>query len=339
MFSAEQYRALREGAGLIFRVDRGLLRLTGADRLAFLQGILTNDVATLRAGEGRYAALLTANGRMIADMRVVELGDSTLLDVAAGQAASLRDRFDLSIFTEDVQVSDESAGFRQLGVHGPQAARALTDALRLPAQTETLVALPADATQRLDRVVAIGSADFGVHGFDLLVPADAADVLTTALLGAGAEIVEPETAEVARIEAGRPTFGVDMNEDTIPLEAGIESRAISLTKGCYVGQEIIIRMLHRGQGRVAKRLVGLILDPSATVPAKGDAIKAGERLVGSVTSATHSPAFERPIAMGYVHRDFAEEGTGVAIASAAGPQPATVSALPFLEGSRLRADG
>ncbi|MEO7271389.1 MAG: glycine cleavage system protein T, partial [Vicinamibacterales bacterium] len=251
MFSAEQYRALHEGAGLVSRADRGLIRLAGADRLGFLQGVLTNDVATLQPGQGRYAALLTANGRMIADLRVVELGDSTLLDVGASQAASLRDRFDLSIFTEDVRVTDESTGFRQVGVHGPHAARVLANALQVPDQADALAGLAVDANQRLAAVIAIRSADFGVGGFDLLVPAEAVDALTSALREAGAVIVEPDVAEVARIEAGQPQFGVDMDEDTIPLEAGLESRAISLTKGCYVGQEIIIRMLHRGQGRVA----------------------------------------------------------------------------------------
>ena len=99
-----------------------------------------------------------------------------------------------------------------------------------------------------------------------------------------------------------------MDDDTIPLEAGIEDRAISLTKGCYVGQEIIIRVLHRGQGRVARRLVGLALEPSAIVPAKGDRIRSGEREVGTVTSAVASPALGRPLALGYVHRDFAGAG-------------------------------
>jgi folate-binding protein YgfZ len=330
MFSAEQYRALHEGAGLVERADRGLLRLTGGDRLAFLQGILTNDVAALAEGQGAYAALLTANGRMIADMRVIEVGDATLLDVAASQAASLRDRFDMSIFTEDVQVADDSAGFRQIGVHGPRAQDAVAAALGT--DPDALGAIALDQNRRVAGTVVIGSADFGVTGFDLIVPADNADATVGALSAAGAVALDSEVAEVARVEAGRPRFGTDMDDDTIPLEAGIEDRAISLTKGCYVGQEIIIRMLHRGQGRVAKRLVGLILDPSATVPAKGDAIRVGERQVGTVTSATQSPALERPIAMGYVHRDFAERGQDVAITSAAGPQRATVTVLPFGRG-------
>ena len=329
MFSAEQYRALHDGAGLVFRVDRGLLRLTGADRLAFLQGILTNDVAGLQSGEGRYAALLTANGRMIADMRVVELGDATLLDVATFHARSLRDRFDLSVFTEDVLISDETDAFHQIGIHGPHAVDAIVQSLNLPGHADALNFLPVDGHRRLDGVIAICSEDFGVTGFDLIVPVGESDALTGAFLNSGVVVVAPDTADVARIEAGQPKFGVDMDVDTIPLEAGIEGRAISLTKGCYVGQEIIIRMLHRGQGRVAKRLVGLTFDPAATVPFKGDAIKAGDRQVGAVTSSTQSPALGRPIAMGYVHRDFAEPGHMVIVTTAGREQPAAVSALPF----------
>jgi folate-binding protein YgfZ len=327
MFSAEQYRVLHEGAGLVARGDRGLLRLTGADRLAFLQGILTNDVAGLTPGHGAYAALLTANGRMIADIRVIEVGNATFLDVAASQAASLRERFDMSIFTEDVAVTDDSARFRQVGVHGPRARDVIAAALGSGA--DGLSGITLDENRRIGDAIVIASADFGVTGFDLLVPVDTVDATLSALSAAGAIAVGPDVAEVARIEAGQPRFGTDMDEDTIPLEAGIEGRAISLTKGCYVGQEIIIRMLHRGQGRVAKRLVGLILESSAPVPAAGDAIKVGERQVGTVTSATSSPRLSRPIAMGYVHRDFAEPGKEVAIVTSSGVQVAAVSGLPF----------
>ncbi len=137
--------------------------------------------------------------------------------------------------------------------------------------------------------------------------------LARAVTDAGAILVDADVAETCRIENGRPAFGKDMTEDTIPLEAGIEDRAISLTKGCYVGQEIIIRVLHRGQGRVARRLVGLTFDPTAAAPARGSAIRGGDREIGAVTSAVWSPALGRPIAMGYVHRDFVEPGTAVVV--------------------------
>jgi folate-binding protein YgfZ len=133
------------------------------------------------------------------------------------------------------------------------------------------------------------------------------------------------TAEAVRIEAGVPLFGRDMDQETIPLEAGIESRAISFSKGCYVGQEVIIRVLHRGHGRVARKLVGLTLDGDE-IPAPGAAVRSGDREIGSVTSSTPSPAKHRPIALAYLHRDFLAPGTNVTV----GAQTATVTALPFV---------
>jgi folate-binding protein YgfZ len=168
-------------------------------------------------------------------------------------------------------------------------------------------------------------------GFDLLVGPDHLDALSLALRNAGAVDVDAEVAEVCRIESGRPVFGKDMTGDTIPLEAGIEDRAISLTKGCYVGQEIIIRVLHRGHGRVARRLVGLTLEPGAAVPPRGSAIRGGDRDIGAVTSAVQSPALGRPIAMGYVHRDFVEPGTAVTVVVDDRPLSAAVTRLPFLD--------
>jgi folate-binding protein YgfZ len=122
-----------------------------------------------------------------------------------------------------------------------------------------------------------------------------------------------------------PLFGRDMDEETIPLEAGIESRAISFSKGCYVGQEVVIRVLHRGHGRVARKLVGLTLDGDQ-VPDAGAVIRSGDREIGHVTSSTASPALKRPIALAYVHRDFFEPGTKVTV----GEQSAAVTALPFI---------
>jgi folate-binding protein YgfZ len=179
--------------------------------------------------------------------------------------------------------------------------------------------------------VLIRSDEVGVHGFDLIVDAIRAGEMAERLREAGAVEVTAEAVEVTRIEGGRPLFGTDMDEETIPLEAGIEDRAISLTKGCYVGQEIIIRVLHRAQGRVAKRLVGIVLEPAARVPSRGDAIRAGERQVGAVTSAALSPALGRPVAMGYVHRDFAAPSTAVAVESGRASQAALVVSLPFVD--------
>jgi folate-binding protein YgfZ len=145
--------------------------------------------------------------------------------------------------------------------------------------------------------------------------------------------ISPETADATRIEAGIPRFLVDMDTATIPLEAGIEGRAISLTKGCYVGQEVIIRVLHRGGGRVAKKLVGLALDGSAH---PGDLLLSEGREIGRLTSAADSPALGKGLGLGYVHRDFVEPGTTLNVRTAAGEIPAAVIQLPVRTNDQAR---
>ena len=332
MYSPDGYRALIEGAALLDRTDRGLLRFTGADRRSYLQGLLTNDIAALEPGTGCYTAMLTAQGRMIADLRVLETGDALLAVAQRSQAASLRDRFDQFIFSEDVAVADVSEATTQLSVIGPNALAVVSAAFAADARLVTL--LPFENV-RVDAgglpVVVAGTDEFGVAGLDLFVDATRAGELRNALLVSGATAVDLDTAIVRRIEAGRPEFLVDMDEETIPLEAGIEDRAISQTKGCYVGQEIIIRVLHRGHGRVAKRLVGLLLDMKAE---RGGVVRAGGREVGKVTSATHSPALNRDIALAYVHRDFVAPGTEVTVVTSSGDARAVVAALPLVADQR-----
>jgi folate-binding protein YgfZ len=174
-------------------------------------------------------------------------------------------------------------------------------------------------------VIVLRVFDTGEPGYDLLIDTAGADALRGELQAKGAVGLDRGTADALRIEAGVPVFHRDMDEETIPLEAGIEPRAISLTKGCYVGQEVIIRVLHRGHGRVARKLVGLTFDHD-TVAASGDTIQADGKDVGRVTSSTWSPALKRAIALGYVHRDFLAPGTPVTVNGAA----AQVTALPFV---------
>ena len=173
------------------------------------------------------------------------------------------------------------------------------------------------------------TSDAGEAGYDVYVETAQAEALKAAIANAGVPLLDSAVADAIRIEAGVPVFRRDMDEETIPLEAGIESRAISFTKGCYVGQEVIVRVVHRGHGRVARKLVGLRVDGDR-VPAAGAAIQAGAddtaRDAGRVTSSTWSPALGQPIAIGYVHRDFVEPGTELTVDGAA----ARVTALPFV---------
>ena len=266
MFSLDGYRALRTTGGVVRRIDRGVLSITGQDRATWLQGLVSNDVLALADGQSCYAAYLTPQGRMITDMHVVARADRLLLDVPAPLAESLRERLNSLIFAEDAQVEDASGSLQVFEIH------------------------PANQVLIQDRDATLPSLPD----------------------------VDLDTFEVYRIEAGIPKFLVDMNDETIPLEAGIEDRAISFTKGCYVGQEVIVRVTHRGGGRVAKKLVRWTTTTwraGASAPASATTkIFSGDREIGRVTSATISPTSNQPVGLGYVHRDFIEPGTKVTLA-------------------------
>ena len=276
MFSLEGYQAAIATGGVVRRLDRGVLSVSGADRAGWLQGLLTNDVLSLKDGDSCYAAYLTPQGRMISDMNVVARDDRMLLDVPGPLAASLRDKLDGLIFSEDVQVADESAHLWVWTV----------------ITRDTFVEVVGDTLP----------AEFGS------LPA-----------------IDIDTFDVIRIERGVPRFLADMNEDTIPLEAGIEDRAISFTKGCYVGQEIIVRVTHRGGGRVAKKLVQWVGDETAPVVPLPDAkITSFDKDIGRVTSAAFSPGKGRVVGLGYVHRDYTSSGTEVTIVWKDAPIKATI---------------
>jgi folate-binding protein YgfZ len=361
MFSHDHYAALHQGAGLLDRQSRGRLLLTGADRRSYLHGLLTNDIAALQPGMGCYAALLTPQGRMLSDMRVSELGDRVLIDLPEATAAGVRQRLADFIFSEVVEVRDAAAELRHFGLYGPKAWELLGSVLTAAGPEERVneslervngslvasgfsrkaaagVELPPDHANRQFKfggatVVVISSDDYGIAGFEVFVAASEADRLADRLRADGATDVDASAVEVTRVEAGRPEFGSDMDEHTIPLEAGIEARAISESKGCYVGQEVIIRVLHRGGGRVARHLVGMIAaagDPPLT---RGLRLEAGGKAIGSITSAVESPRLGRPIALGYVRRDFAEPGRVIGVAPDADTpamRSVTVVTTPFV---------
>ena len=335
-------RALEENAAIGAVAPRNAIGVSGRDRAAYLQGLLTNDIQALTPGTGCYAAWLTPQGRMLTDLHVFESGDMILLDVPAAELAATLQRLDQFIFSEDVQLADLSGTLTSVWIHGPAAAalleQTLTGAQGLASWPEYHnaratfdgVSSKNDLRPHFPVVVARVS-QLGVPGFVVYIdPARKTD-LERALVEGGAAAAEPSAIEAARIEAGYPVFGVDMTGDTIPLEAGIEERAISFSKGCYVGQEVIIRVLHRGHGRVARRLVALRLDGEGAVA--GAKILAGDRGVGAVTSAAVSPALGS-IALGYVHRDFTEAGTLLTVEGPAGRVGAVVSARPISSAAR-----
>jgi folate-binding protein YgfZ len=309
MSSDEQSEVLNSAAGLGAIEPRRAIGVAGTDRASYLQGLLTNDILALTPGTGCYAAWLTAQGRMLTDLHVLESGDMILLDVPIGQHTATLARLDQFLFSEDVQLSDLADTLVPVWIHGVAAAAAVQKVTEGLSAVANWTAYQNARTQVGDAAVVVARIDqLGVPGFCLYAEASRAPHVSMALEQAGAVPLSAETLEGMRIDAGYPLFGLDMSTDTIPLEAGIEARAISLTKGCYVGQEIIIRVLHRGHGRVARKLVSLSIDDG--VPARGAALFAGEKQIGSVTSAARS--FRRgPVAMGYLHRDYLTPGTVV----------------------------
>jgi folate-binding protein YgfZ len=321
------YDAARSGAALIDRSDRGRLVVSGNDRASYLQGLLTNDIAALKPGDGCYSAYLTPQGRMITDLWVYELGDLILLTLGADVKDAVLAKLDQFIFSEDVQLGDVTDTFASAAVVGPGAARVVSAVLP-GSSIDTLAALPDHGNVLSqfggERAIVLRVVDAGQRGYEIFVGAEHFRALASSLRDAGVVEVDPDTAEVLRLEAGVPKFHRDMDETTIPLEAGLESTAISQTKGCYVGQEVIIRVLHRGHGRVARKLVGLMGNGEAVPPA-GALVESAGREVGHVTSAVFSLALKKPIALAYIHRDFVDPGTEVVVDGA----PAVVAALPF----------
>ena len=329
-----EYAALRQGAGLVDRSDRGRIVVSGSDRRTYLHGLLTNDITALKAGEGCYAAYLTPQGRMMTDLAIYELGDVLLLSLDRAVKDAILAKLDQFIFSEDVQLGDVTSTFAAVAIVGPRSASIVESVITgaAPGAIASIASMADYGNMRAELaggpVIILRITDTGEPGYELLVDAAQGAALAAALRQHGAVDVDAETSDAVRIEAGVPRFHRDMNEETIPLEAGIESRAISLTKGCYVGQEVIIRVLHRGHGRVARKLVGLTISGTA-VPPPETPIQAEGRDVGRVTSSTWSPALKSAIALGYVQRDFIDVGTKVAV----GGESAVVTALPFVSAS------
>jgi folate-binding protein YgfZ len=303
----DEYRIIVHDAGWADRPGRGYLRLEGADAGSFLQSLVSNDVSNLEAGEGRYATYLTPNGRMLTDLEIHRQPAFWLLGLEAERAAPIAGRLDQSIFSEDVRVADVTTELAEMVVVGGEAAARVATALSVPVERLDMLAELAHIEWQQGFIARLGDSNLPM--FKIVVSIEVRREVIDRLDAAGVRPVSQALLEALRIDAGRPRFGADMTEDTIPLEAGLLERAISTTKGCYVGQEIVIRVLHRGGGRVAKRLVVLsFAAPVGGPPPPGTVLLEGSKRVGELTSVSPSPTSPNIIALGYVHRDLAEEG-------------------------------
>ena len=282
-----QYRQLREECGLLDRSERGKLIVSGGEAADYLQGQLTNDVEALAPGEGQYAALLDRKGHMQADMRVLRLSpDEIWIDTEAEALAAALRHLEMYKIGREVAIADVGAERAILSLIGPRSVEiAGTAALPEYANEAT--------TAHGVECLAVGTA----NGIDLIAKLAEAERLREALLKAGAVAVNPEAEEIVRIEAGTPRFGAEMGTETMPAEAGIVERAVSFTKGCYIGQEPVARLHYKG--RPNRHLRGLQLSAPA---APGSSLRLGEKEVGRIGSAGISPA-RGPIGLAIVRRE------------------------------------
>ncbi|MBI5774035.1 MAG: aminomethyl transferase family protein [Verrucomicrobia bacterium] len=326
-----EHAALRTAAGVVDLSARGRLCLLGVDRQKFLNGQVTNNVKDLRPGQGCYAALVSAKGKMHSDLNISRLADELLLDFEPGYTDAVTQRLEKFIIADDVQIVDAAPHYGLLSVQGPRAAEAVGQlglGIHLPEKSHDSATLK-DAT--LGEIYLMNLPRLGSAGFDLFVPTASlgavADKLVAAVKQIGGRACGWDALEIARVEAGLPRFGADMDETTLPPEAGLEARAISYTKGCYIGQEVIARI--RTYGQVAKSLQSLRLaDNLAALPVKGDKLFRDGKEIGFITSAVFSPALKANLALGYVRRECNAVGTELILHGAVGESVARIVPAP-----------
>lgn len=343
---AGEHAALRQTAGVLDLSFRGRLCLVGADRVRFLHGQVTNDVKILRPGGGAYAAITNAKGKMQGDVNIFCLADELLLDLEPGLAGPMTRRLEKYIVADEVQVVDAAPYYGLLSVQGPHAEAVIRAAGwkgKIPLQPLTSVKISdpelgeiqvANHARLLRALPAAGMANvvFCRCGFDLFVPNQALAVLADRLISVARREAGRacgwQAFETARIEAGIPRFGADMDERNLPLECGLESRAITYTKGCYIGQEVINRI--HSVGHVNRELRGLRLaDDLPALPQRGDKLFHAGTEAGYVTSAVKSPLLNANIALGYIRREASQTGTELTLQTADGETPVEVVELPF----------
>ena len=327
----EEYQAVRQGVGLCDLSHRGVIRVAGSERQRFLHAMVSNDTASLQPGQGCYATFLTHKGKLVADFVVYADTDAYILDVEPQVTRPFIEAIEQYVISEDVTFHDESGQWGLLSLQGPRSAELL--ALVLARDVPELATYSHIRCQLAgEEVRLIRRSHTGELGYQLMAQRDVLPAVWQALWQhhdtCAARAVGLDALEVIRIEAGLPLYGRDMSDDTIPLEANLE-QAISYTKGCYIGQEVIARI--EARGHVNRKLVGLLLDGD-TVPEPGATICSPQREVGWVTSATYSPARQQNVALGYVRREGWTPGTALEVQAHGTTLHATVEALPFYKG-------
>jgi folate-binding protein YgfZ len=326
---ADEYLAIQEGCGLVDLSFRGKLRITGRDRRTWLHGQVTQDINGLEDGRVAYAAVLTPQGKMVCDMRVAALPDELILDVPAGTATPIPEYLNHYLIMERAEIEDLTDTWALLSLQGPQSPCAI--AAVLGDEATRLSLWSAMRLEFNDEPLYLARLpECGEDGFNLMVPAHCAAALWGALCQhRGALAVHSvgwNALNIRRIEAGIPWWGEELGPQIVPLEARLD-HAISFTKGCYVGQEIIARI--EARGHVNNLLAGFFVH-GENLPERGAEITHEGKKVGTVSSVVHSLRLDRPIALGYLRRELQDPGTRVQAVTPAGPTELEVTSLPFV---------
>jgi len=315
-----EYLSLRRACGLFAMPWRAKLVVTGSDRVRWLNGMVTNNVRDLAASHGVYAFLLTAQGRIIADMDVYQRGEYLLVVSDLAQIKTIYDTFDHFIIMDDVELKDVSDKLVSVGVVGPKSRDVLASAGLIVPQLEPMQVADLNWNDIGVSVARAGNPNY--EACEIWLTPENAPKLQEALTSAGATPVGHEALEIFRISMGVPSYGKDIRERDLPQETN-QSHALHFVKGCYVGQEIVERI--RARGTVHRGFTGFLMN--GDIPSPGTKVQAGGKDVGEITSATRVPteSGESTIALGYLRREAGGPGTEVQIGGAS----ARVSSLPF----------
>jgi len=322
-----EYEALRYEAGVLDLSFRGRLCVVGADAQRFLNGQVTNNVKDLQTGQGCYAALVSSKGRLQSDLFIYRLENEMLLDFEPGLSASVVQRLEKYIIAEDAQVIDAAPVYGLLRVQGPKAAEVaggLSPRLAIPTNHTAVAKVEEPA---FGEILVASTPRLRNEGFDVFVPVNGMREAAERCLKGGGRLCGWQALETARIEDGIPRFGQDMDETNLAPEA-LDERAISYSKGCYIGQEVIARI--RTYGQVAKSLQGLWLGgESKEAPVPGTKLFHGGKEAGAITSAVLSPRLQAVIALGYIRREANQKGADLEVGAPGGKICARIVELPF----------
>ncbi len=325
-----EHAAVRRQAGITDLSHRGKLRVTGDDRIKWLQSVISNDILPLQPGQGRYSSFLSHKGKMLTYFRVYMQPDSVMLE-DAGEIGDTTFQALRKFLLYGTKAKLDNCGetWALLLISGPKAAEVIRAAFDCdPSPLGLLEFLTADIGGKPAMI--IRTEETGEQDFEVLLPGDAATTAWDQLMqtgqGYGLKPFGSHTREALRMEAGLPQAGPDLNEEIVPPEANLEGKAFSLSKGCYPGQEVVARM--DTYGSVRRRLVGLVVDDTV-IPSRGAKLFSGDREVGWVSSAVQSPQLQSIIAFGFPLRDFSKPGTALSVEIEGSRHQALVHSLPF----------